>query len=189
MPRLAAGSVLPVAAALALLLPGVAAADQGAAVIQDCLDHSRITGHYSQKAYNEALAELPADVSEYSDCPNLIRQARLAAAAGRAAGGGGSGRGGAGGGGGGASAAGAGPAAASFSATERRAVADASRRGGEALNLAGQVVRPGVVHANVASAVNSLPTPLLALLCALAAGALVSVGGAIRNRVRARRPH
>jgi hypothetical protein len=173
--------LLPATVLFALLAPASAQADQGAAVIRDCLNHGRIQGHYSQKAYSQALAEMPADVTEYSDCPNLIRQARLAAASGQ----GGSG---AGGGAGGASGSGGAPSAASFTPSERQALASAGRRGGAAVNLGGQVVRPGVIHADAASALNSLPTPLLALLIALAAGALAAVGFVGTKRVRARRP-
>ena len=180
MPRNAARRLLPVTVLLVLLVPGVARADQGAAVIQDCLNHSHLTRHYSQRAYDEALAELPTDVAEYSDCPNLIRQARLAAASGLSGGGGGNA-----GGGGGRN----GPGAASFTAAERKALAAARVLGGQAVDLGGQVIRPGVVHANVSSAVTSLPTPLLALLIALAVSALSALGAVLRNRVRARRPH
>jgi hypothetical protein len=170
--------LLPATVLFALLVPASAQADQGAAVIRDCLNHGRIQGHYSQKAYSQALAEMPADVTEYSDCPNLIRQARLAAASGQ--GSGGSGGSGAGGGA---------PSAASFTAAERQALASAGRHGGAAVNLGGQVIRPGVIHANAASALNNLPTPLLVLLIALAAGALAGLGFVGNKRVRARRPH
>lgn len=172
---------LAAALAVALLLPAAAWADQGAAVIRDCLNNGRITGHYSQKAYSQALAELPTDVAEYSDCPNLIRQAQLAAAGG-GSGGQGGGPGGFGGGPGGGSAGGP-----PFTAAERHALGLATLEGGKALNLDGQMIRPGVVHANLASAVNTLPTPLLALLLALAACGLGGLGTLLRNRVRARR--
>jgi hypothetical protein len=170
--------LLPATVLFALLVPASAQADQGAAVIRDCLNHGRIQGHYSQKAYSQALAELPADVAEYSDCPNLIREARLAAASGQS-----------GSGGGGSGAGGGAPSAASFTPAERQALASAGRHGGAAVNLGGQVIRPGVIHANVASALNNLPTPLLALLIALAAGALAGLGFVGNKRVRARRPH
>ncbi len=169
------------ALAVALLLPAAAWADQGAAVIRDCLNNGRITGHYSQKAYSQALAELPTDVAEYSDCPNLIRQAQLAAAGG-GSGGQGGGPGGFGGGPGGGSAGGP-----PFTTAERHALSLATLEGGKALNLGGQMIRPGIVHANLASAVNTLPTPLLALLAALAACGLGGAGNLLRNRVRARR--
>ncbi len=44
------------------------------------------------------------------------------------------------------------------------------------------MLHPGVVHVNLASALNSLPTPLLALLAFLLVCALVLGGRALRNR-------
>lgn len=55
------------------------------------------------------------------------------------------------------------------------------------VQVGGQVVSPGVVNANIASALSSLPDPLLALLAFLLACALLLAGGAIRNRVRSHR--
>ena len=176
--------LLPATVAAALLVPASAQADQGAAVIRDCLDHNSIQGHYSQRAYSEALAELPTDAAEYSDCAQLIRQARLAAAAGHGGGTGGGGSAGGGGGGGSASS----PAVASFTPAERQALATAQRQRGRGVNLGGEVIQPGVVHADAASAINDLPTPLLALMIALAASALGGLAAALKRYVRARRP-
>jgi len=50
------------------------------------------------------------------------------------------------------------------------------------------VIHPGVVHVDIASALSTLPTPLLALLAFLLACALLLLGRAVRNRVRAHRP-
>jgi hypothetical protein len=50
-----------------------------------------------------------------------------------------------------------------------------------------KAVSPGVIHANIASALSSLPTPLLATLAFMLACALVLAGRAIRNRVHAHR--
>jgi len=126
---------------------------------------------FSQSAYNQALKQLSAGTEEYSDCSSLIRQAQLAAAGGGGAGGG----------------AGASVVAIAATPSERHAIAHAASAGSEPVNLDGQVIRPGVVHANIASAFSSLPTPLLATLAFLLACLLVVVGGALRNRVRARR--
>jgi hypothetical protein len=49
-----------------------------------------------------------------------------------------------------------------------------------------QIIRPGVVHADIASALSSLPNPLLAILAFLLACALTLAGGTLRNRVRNR---
>ena len=48
------------------------------------------------------------------------------------------------------------------------------------------MIRPGVVHADIASAFSSLPNPLLAILIFLFACAFALVGGVIRDRVRNR---
>jgi hypothetical protein len=169
-----------------LLAPGVAWADQGTAVVRDCLNHGSIQGHYSQQAYSQALAEIPTDVSEYSDCANLIRQAQLAAASNPGSGGGGAG----GLAGGGAGGGGAGGGAAPATAAERRALDAAHRRGGAAVDLgSGEVIRPAVSRADIGSAVSQLPAPLLAVLIALVACALLGGGSVITNRVRARGSH
>jgi hypothetical protein len=170
--RLALAAVLVVAALLATVQP--ARADVGETIILRCT-HNQSIGGYSQGAYRKALQELSADAEEYGDCSSLIRQAELAAAAG--------GRGGAGGGGGPGAAA---PVAIAATAAEQRAIAHAER-GPESVRLAGAVVHPGVVHVDIASALSSLPTPLLATLAFLFACLALIVGGALRNRVRAGR--
>ncbi len=53
------------------------------------------------------------------------------------------------------------------------------------VSVGGEVIHPGVVHVNIASALSALPTPLLALLAFLLACALLLLGRAVRNRVRA----
>ena len=68
--------------AVLLLVPALARADAGDAVIKDCTHNGTLTKKYSQKAYQQALAELPADVDEYGDCRQIIRDAQLGAASG-----------------------------------------------------------------------------------------------------------
>jgi hypothetical protein len=70
-----AASVLAVAVAIP-----TSARASGADVIKDCRRHGRITHHYSQREYRQALAELPADVDEYGDCGRIIREAQLSGA-------------------------------------------------------------------------------------------------------------
>lgn len=146
-----------IAVASLLFAPAAARADGGATVIRDCLNHGHITGHYTQKQYAQALAELPADVAEYSDCGNLIRAAQLGAAGGRAGGGGGGGA--------------ANPLAGA-TATERAALKTAQLAGNRPLHVGGQLVRPGVVAVHTSSITNALPTTLLIALAALIAAAL-----------------
>jgi len=165
-------AMLVLAAALALVAP--ARADIGETIILRCTHYESLSG-FSQSDYKKALEELEADTEEYSDCSSQIRQAERAAAAG--------GRGGAGL---------AGPSAAppvAIAATpaEQRAITHAVRARPEAVKLSGGLIHPGVVHVDVASALSSLPTPLLATLAFLLACLLTLVAGTLRNRVRARR--
>jgi hypothetical protein len=166
--RLLAGPVM-LLALLAFSSP--ARADVGATIIERCTHGQSVSG-FSQQDYRRALQELPAEVEEYSDCANLIRRAQLAAA-----------------GGGPAAAAGAtGVQALPLSPSERAALGAIAKTGGAPQRVGAQVIRPGVVHADVASAISSLPSPLLAILAFLLACALVRAASSIRNRVRANRP-
>ncbi len=154
-----------------------AAADQGEAIILRCTHGQSLSG-FSQQAYKQALKDLNADTEEYTDCSSLIRQAQLAAA--------GSSRGGIGGGGSGSS---GGPSAPAVVPTpaEQRALTSARHARAAPVQVGGEAVHPGAVHVDVASALSSLPTPLLAMLAFLLTCLLVVAGGALRNRVRARR--
>jgi hypothetical protein len=183
---------LLVALAVCCCAPLFAAAQAQAsatALIQDCLTNGRVVGHYSAQDYSQALANLPTDVAEYSDCTDVIRRAQLAAAgpvtkrsaeltAQSAA----------------AAAAAAALAAnprqdplASAAPAERAAIADARRGGSAGIDVGGQVVRPGVVAVRTASILNALPTPLLLALGGLALFVLAVCGRHARDLVRARR--
>jgi Tfp pilus assembly protein FimV len=157
----------------------LANADVGTKIIERCTHGQSIAG-FSQQDYRRALEETTAEVNEYSDCVNLIHKAQLAAAGHGVGGGGGGGAGG----GGGLTANVAPPTPA-----EQRALQAAHSSGATPVKVGGQTVAPGVVHANIASAVSSLPTPLLALLAFLLAGALSILARAIRERVSAHREH
>ena len=67
---------------------------------------------------------------------------------------------------------------------EQRELSRAPSAGAAPLQVGDQVIRPGVVHADIASAFSSLPTPLLAILLFLVACAVALAGGVLRNRVR-----
>lgn len=163
------------ACALGAVIAQPASADIGETIILRCTHGQSLSG-FSQSAYNQALKQLSADTEEYSDCSSLIRQAQLAAAAG--------GQGGAG------TAAGQGaaiPVPLTATPSEQRAITHAQQSGSEPVKVGGGVIHPGVVHIDVASALSSLPTPLLATLAFLLACLLLVVGGALRNRARAGR--
>ncbi|HUA75324.1 MAG TPA: hypothetical protein VL988_11250 [Solirubrobacteraceae bacterium] len=162
------GSALALALSLLACLAATASADTGAKIIERCTHGQSLSG-FSQKDYRRALQELPTEVEEYSDCGNLIRRAQLAALSN--------------GGGGG-----SGPSTPSAPLTpaEQRAVAQAPKEGAAPQKVGDQLISPGVVHADVASALSTLPAPLLAVLALLLACAVALGGRAVYERVRAR---
>jgi hypothetical protein len=172
--RLAVLTALLAAALLAIVQ--VASANVGEQIILRCTHVESLSG-FSQSAYNQALKELEADAEEYSPCASQIRQAQRAAAAAAAGT-----RGGAA-----AAASTANQLAIAPTPSERRAITHAERAGAEPVKLDGRVIHPGVVHVDVASALSSLPTPLLVILTFLIACVLVLAGGTLAKRVRARR--
>jgi hypothetical protein len=164
LPRLLA---LALALVLAAGIASPARASVGETIIQRCT-HGQSLGGFSQQAYREALKQLTADAREYTECGALIRAAQLAAATGR---------------GGSPGAATAVPLAPT--ASEQRRIAHASR-GSSPVRVGSSVIHPGVVHADIASALSSLPTPLAATVAFLLACLLLVAGGALRNKLRGR---
>jgi hypothetical protein len=147
-------------------------------LISDCLTNGKITGRYPLSDYVQALAHLPTDVNEYSDCSDVIRRAEQnLAAGGKTA----------------AAAAAATPANPrvnplnSALPSERAAIAQAQQNGSREVSLGGAVVQPGVVAARTSSILNGLPTPLLIALALLVSIALALGGWRARKFVRARR--
>jgi hypothetical protein len=150
-------------------LTATAGADTGTKIIERCTHGQSISG-FSQHDYKRAIAELPTEVEEYSDCANLIRRAQLAAAAG------GSGSGG-----------GAPPTLTPLSPKEQSALSNVGKTGGAPLKIGTQTVHPGVIHANISSAFSSLPDSLLAVIAFLLACAVALGGRSVGKVVRARR--
>lgn len=185
-----------------LLAPAVAHASwQG--VVQDCRD-GRIDSHHSLGDYTQALAHLPSDVIEYTDCQSLIRRAQLGVAAGSGkhrGGGGGSGTTGKGGstspsasgttGGSGPSAnsapAPSGNPLATATPVQRAAVTHAIQSGGQPVRVGQRVLRPGALGAGSSGSPTSLPGALVVLLVALGIGGLGVGAASLGPRVRARR--
>ncbi len=160
---------------VALLSAPAARADIGEKIILRCTHKESLSG-FPPQAYSRALKELSADAEEYTDCGSMIRQAQVAAAAGHGSGGG--------------STAGlstAGPVATAASPSEQQAVVRAAHDIAAPVHFGGQLIRPGVVHASVASAFSTLPTPLLATLALMLVCLLVVAGDAARKRIRAGR--
>ncbi|MEA2371145.1 MAG: hypothetical protein QOH12_1539 [Solirubrobacteraceae bacterium] len=175
MPR----SSLLVSVVVGLLIAPAATQASPAALISDCLTNGKIVGHYSAQDYTQALANLPTDVTEYSDCADVIRRAQLTAAAGGKTA---------------AAAAASAPAnprlnpLVGAAAAEQTAIARARQSGAGAVALGGgRAVVPGVVAARTSSIFNGLPTPLLIALVLLLAIALALGGWEARKFVRARR--
>jgi hypothetical protein len=174
IPRPAAA--LLAALLLALSLPALAQAGSAKKILEAC-GEGKIPGGYSQQAYDQAIKQMPPELSEYSDCSDLIHKAQLAAAAG-----------GHGGGGAGGSAAAGGAAIAPPTPAEQHALEHITHSAGIApVKVGEEVVHPGVVHVDIASAIGDLPTPLLALLAFLLAGALLGIGRTVGTRMRGRR--
>jgi hypothetical protein len=163
-------------AATLLAFAQPARANVGEKIILRCTHIESLRG-FSQSAYRQALKDLEADAEEYTGCAAQIRQAQREAAA-AAAGGAPAGS---------AAAQGANAPAIAPTLSERRALTHAERAGSEPIKLGGRVVHPGVVHVDVASALNNLPTPLLAILAFLVLCALALAGATLRRRVRASR--
>jgi hypothetical protein len=146
----------------------VARADTGTKIIERCTHGQSLSG-FSQKDYRRALAELPTEVEEYSDCANLIRHAQLAAA---------------GGGGGGSAGGGSSPLTTPISPAEQSSLAGASKASSGPLRIGGASVQPGVIDANVSSAFSSLPASLLAVLAFLLACAAALSAKSIQKAIR-----
>jgi hypothetical protein len=196
---------LRIATALALLLalcavPSVASASPSQ-IYKDCTDGS-INGNYSQKDYAEALAHLPADIDEYTDCRSQIQRRQLGGGGGGSTGGGsssGGGGGATGGGTGGGTTGGAangdtgtggGAAAdplASATDAEKAAFQKAVAAGNEPIKLDGRPIYPGELGGAKSSGLGDLPTPMLAVLALLILAGLGAAGFGTRRLVLGRR--
>ena len=191
---------LPIAvlAAMILSLSGLIAAapavayDLGA-VYKDCEVNGTLTKQYPRAELQAALNALPAQVSEYSACSDVIRQALLRASSSSSGGThpnsktlySGTGRHGGGSSGGGKGAAGArGGNAGTVGSTSAKAGKVGSPGAPSAVNLAGSNVSPGSTGSSTAT--SSLPPALIVVLILLALTAVSGGAVAIRRRVVAR---
>ncbi|HEY2767847.1 MAG TPA: hypothetical protein VGI76_06290 [Solirubrobacteraceae bacterium] len=164
-----AAAALFAAILITLSAAGPAFAGPTQKILETC-SNGKIPNGYSQQAYEQALKKLPPELAEYSDCSDLIHKAQLAAAGG--------------GGSSGAGALGAAATAAPPTPTEQHALEHATHSGGAPVKVGKEAIHPGVVHVDIASALGTLPTPLLTLLAFLLACALWVVGRATYARVR-----
>jgi hypothetical protein len=179
-------------AALPLLLlafPGTAFAGP-LQVIKDCNQDGQLNRNYSNKELRKALDNLPSDIDEYSDCRDVIGAAITGGSdkGGNRGGAGGSGAGGTGGGGGDAA-----PVTPEEQAARTQDQADLqalgtpeSRENPPPIDVGGEPVKPGSDGVfDLASASNSLPTPLLIALIVLALLAIAGGVFALRGRLPA----
>jgi hypothetical protein len=189
---------LPIAvlAALTLIIPisGFVAAAPALAynvgtVYRDCENNGQLTGHYSQAELQAALNQLPAQVSEYSACADVIRQA-LVRASSHSGGSSGTSKGPLAGGSSGGRHGGGGPGKTGSSRHGGKSGTSVGTRGGSGstsaganpVSLAGSDVHPG----SSGGGSSSLPAPLLVVLILLALTAVSGGAVAIRRRVVAR---
>lgn len=143
--------------------------DTGHKIIRLCAEGKSLAG-FPPSAYAKALKEISPTTEEYSECGQLIRQAQAAAASGKPTSGASSGAG----------------LSAPVQATpaEQQSIANAAHSGSAPVEVGDSAVHPGVVHADVASAFSTLPTPVLVLLAFLLACLVVVGGGFARKRMR-----
>jgi hypothetical protein len=172
-----------IATALALLLvlltlPGAAFAN-GDAAARDCANDGRLDKTYTQAELADALAHLPADVDEYSDCRDVLRRALLNQAGNSGQhGGGGGGTAGGTGGTGSSSGSGGAPLTPSTDA-DRQALNQAATSGGQPVQIAGRNVTPGEGDVR-----NSLPATLIVVLALLAAAAVAAMAPYVRRQAQ-----
>ena len=147
-----------------------------------CGRDGKVNGTYSQEDFRKALANIPADADQYSNCRAIIRAAQLAAASGASGDTGDSG------------ASTLSPSTARDSVAEaapedKAAVEEAAKASeGAPVKLGESTVSPASYGAGrqVAAGISELPTPLKAALGLLAVGALAALLTAIVPRVRDR---
>jgi hypothetical protein len=77
--RSAGRGVLAMAIGLALIVPAQASAN-GDAIWEECAQTGAVSTNHSQADFESALANQPADASEYTDCTSLIKAAEVKAA-------------------------------------------------------------------------------------------------------------
>ncbi|HET6509459.1 MAG TPA: hypothetical protein VFG42_21860 [Baekduia sp.] len=203
-----------IATALALLvallaLPGLAYAGSGDAAIRDCANDGKLDKTYTQSQLADAIAHLPADVDEYSDCRDILRRAQLNGGSsgggssnsggGGTTGGGATGGGGGGTGGGGTTGGGnadtgtasAGPATDPLQGAtdaERAAFQKAVANGDAPVKLDGRPITPGALGGAKTNGLSDLPAPLLAILALLVVAGFGAAAFGTRRLVHGRRP-
>lgn len=170
---------LPAAAVLlvCLLAPASPAWASGADVLKDCANNGRLSKTYTQKEYRQALAQMPADLREYTDCANIIRRAEL-----------------------GINNSGNDPSANAQNpfagatpeeVTHAQANITAARKSGGAAQRVGPTrafVTPGALAFSQLRSVSKLPAPLIVLVVVMLLGAAALVSFLVHSRRRREHP-
>jgi len=167
MARAPKASVLAVVLALCagawLAVPAFGSARD---VIKDCSEDGVLNGHYSHSELAKALAQLPADLDEYTDCRAIIRAALLRSASKKPP---------------------PGPGNVNTtsppSAGEQQKLHDASKSPGE-VTIGGKGITPGARGApfKTAGFGTNLPTLVLLVLLAMAGAMIAAAVLALRRR-------
>lgn len=142
-------------------------------LLDACGRDGKVNGTYSQKDYRLALANIPADADQYSDCRAILKAAQLAAASGQTT----------------LTPSTASDVLATATPAERQAIEQAVNSStGAPVQVGDSVVNPASYGAGraVAAGISDLPPPLLAALGLLAVGALAALLTVIVPRVRDR---
>jgi hypothetical protein len=189
---------------LCLAAPATAGAQGGVnKLLRDACSDEHIDGTYTQAEYKKALDQLPTDSDEYTGCREVLQRGRLAAlgagkrrpsnnGGGGATSGGGGTSGGTGSGHGSSGSSNAAPASnadplASATPEQRKALAQVGKST-KPVDVGGQLVQPGALGlGQLSSSGRDVPTPLIAIICLLAATALGVGGWWLWSRVLARR--
>lgn len=153
--------------ALLMALAPAGALASGDTVIEDCADDGELSRTYSQAEYKQALANLPADLDEYTDCRSTIRRAQLRRATGTGAA--------------------RNSAGATTTSREKKRTAKDRRKVKEALESRAPLPIGGVVQPASTNSSASIPSPLIVVLALTLLGALGALAIAIRRIVNSRR--
>ena len=156
----------------ALLAPSAALASWEDLLQQACGRKGQVTGTFTQAEYKQALANIPADADQYSDCRSILESAQLAAATGSNA----------------LSQAQAATILETATPAEQQAITSAVTQAskGTKATVGDVVVDPAAfgTAATATAAANKLPLSLKIMLALLGAGSLAALGAVLIPRVR-----
>ena len=156
-----------------LMAPSAALASWQNLLQQACGPKGDVTGTFTQAEYRTALANIPSDADQYSNCRAILEAAQLAAATGSKA----------------TSQSQASAILATATPAEQQAIAQAvtkSVTGNPKLTVGDVVVDPASfgTAATATAALNKLPTSLMITLALIGAGALAALGAVLIPRIR-----